>query len=167
MPEDTPSKRDAARSAARRRREARADLRRWSFDALARGWSVEEIAEMRKVSARTIRREIAAVTAGRALEGPGFYVHAQVSRLNKALRVADGALDRGNLKAVGPMVRLVAALDRYHGLGSVEARRTTAVEAAPAPVAPLALPRSAPPSPVSHEDTVTYADSEKRTVFGA
>ena len=144
MPEDIPSIREAARSAARARREARADLRRWSFDALARGWSVEQIAEMRKVSSRAIRREVAAVTARQRLEGPGGYVHAQVARLNKAMRVADGALDRGNLKAVGPMVRLVAALDRYHGLGGAEARRLTGAEAPIALNAQLALPPTVP-----------------------
>jgi hypothetical protein len=169
MMEDTPqSKREAARRAARKRREARADLRRWSLDALSRGWDAEEIADMRKVSVRTIRREIAAAAAERRLEGAGAYIHAQVARLNKALRVADGALDRGNLKAVGPMVRLVAALDRYHGLGAADARRSAAALEAPrAPATPRALTAAAPPLAISHDASDSYADSEERTVSGA
>jgi hypothetical protein len=169
MTEDTPkSKRETARRAARKRREARADLRRWSLEALSRGWDAEEIADMRKVSVRTIRREIAAAATERQLEGAGAYVHAQVARLNKALRVADGALDRGNLKAVGPMVRLVAALDRYHGLGGADARRSAAALQAPrAPATPCALTAAAQPLAISHSNNDTYADSEKRTVLGA
>jgi AraC-like DNA-binding protein len=163
--EPAPSKREAARRAAQVRHEARAALRHWSFDALAQGWSVEQIAEMRKVRPRSIRREIAAVTAEKRLDAPARFVHVQVARLNKALRVADGALDRGNLRAVGPMVRVVAALDRYHGLGSAEARRAVAVEALPAHTAPLALSHAAPPFAAPRRRA--YAESEKGTDFGA
>jgi hypothetical protein len=34
------------------------------------------------------------------------------------VRVADGALDRGDLRAVAAMVKAVQALDRCHGLAS-------------------------------------------------
>ncbi len=167
MPDQSPSKRESARAAAQIRHEARAALRQWSFDALNRGWSVEQIAEMRKVKPRAIRREIAAATADRRLDAPSRYVHSQVARLNKALRVADGALDRGNLKAIGPMVRLVSALDRYHGLGTAEARRALAVEPLAAPAAPLALPRASSPAPFAQERSATYAEFEKGRDFGA
>ena len=72
-------------------------------------------------------------------------MHVQVARLAKALRLADASIERGDLKAVGPLVRLVAALDRYHGLGRASAQRAPAAGAPlpPAEAPPLALP--APP----------------------
>ena len=87
-----------------------------SFDLLASGYTPEQIAEVRKVSVRTIRREIDAAIARRQLDAPERYVHLQVARLTKALRFADAALERGDLKAVRALVTVVSAMDRYHGL---------------------------------------------------
>ncbi len=87
-----------------------------SFDLLASGYSPEQIAEVRKVSVRTIRREIDSAIAGRKLDAPDRYVHLQVARLTKALRFADAALERGDLKAVKALVTVVSAMDRYHAL---------------------------------------------------
>jgi hypothetical protein len=56
----------------------------------------------------------------------------QVLRLTKAMRVVDLNLDNGDLKAVEPLLKVIAQLDKYHALSL----------AAPAPApAPLALPR--------------------------
>jgi len=142
VPEENPvSSREQDRRRAKTRREVKASLRRLSFEAVAQGWSVEEIAELRKVSARTVRREIDAELARRRLDVPARYVHFQVARLTKALRLADAALDRGHLAAINPMVRVVAALDRYHGLGPAYARELLFRPAAAA----LALPQAAAP----------------------
>ena len=58
----------------------------------------------------------------------------QIARLHKALRTTEAALDRGDLRGVGPLVRIVAQLDRYH----------RAELAAPMPQPRLAPPRRAP-----------------------
>jgi hypothetical protein len=96
---------------------------------------------MRKVSSRTIRREVDRALNERQLDAPERYVHFQVARLNKALRVADAGLDRGELKAISPMIKVVKELDRYHGLGAYSRA------ALPAPLAtaprPLRLSRAA------------------------
>ncbi len=63
---------------------------------------------------RTIQREIDRAVAERRLDAPDRFVHLQVARLTKALRVADIRLDRGELAAVAPLVKVVATLDRYH-----------------------------------------------------
>jgi hypothetical protein len=59
----------------------------------------------------------------------------QVARLVKALRLAEAAIELGELKAVATYLRVVAALDRYHELaaGSPPTRR-------PSGPPPLALP---------------------------
>ena len=104
------------RAAAKARRKAKRAWSQSSFDLLTSGYSPEQIAEARKVSVRTIRREIDAAIAQRQLDAPERYVHLQVARLTKALRFADAALERGDLKAVRALVTVVAAMDRYHGL---------------------------------------------------
>ena len=108
------SRRQRERAEAKARKKARLAWSQSSFDLLASGYSPEQIAEVRKVSVRTIRREIDAAVARRRLDAPERYVHLQVARLTKALRFADAALERGDLKAVRALVEVVAAMDRYH-----------------------------------------------------
>jgi hypothetical protein len=121
-------------------------MRQVVFEAMADGFSIEEIAEMRKVSPRTIRREVDRTLSERRLDAPERYVHFQVARLNKALRVADAALDRGDLRAIDPMVKVVKELDRYHGLGAFSRAALPAPRAtAGLPPPPLRLARAAAP----------------------
>ena len=47
---------------------------------------------------------------------PEDYARLQVARLNKALRCADVLLEEGEAKAIPHFVKVVAELDRYHGL---------------------------------------------------
>ena len=147
----SPSQRGAVRAQRRARRNARIARRENFFDLVASGYSCRQIAEAAKVSAATVRREIDRAIAERRLDAPERYVHVQVARLAKALRLADASIERGDLKAVGPLVRLVAALDRYHGLGGASAQRAPAAAGAPLPPAeapPPALP--APPLALTH-----------------
>ena len=118
MSEDKNRNPDAPANAApaKARKMAKLAWSQSSFDLLASGYSPEQIAEVRKVSVRTIRREIDSAIARRQLDAPDRYVHLQVARLTKALRFADAALERGDLKAVRALVTVVAAMDRYHGL---------------------------------------------------
>jgi hypothetical protein len=153
------SKRADARKAAEARREAKAAYREALFQALASGWTTRQIADARKVSLRTIQREIDRAVAERRLDAPDRFVHLQVARLTKALRVADIRLDRGELAAIAPLVKVVAALDRYHRPidPSDPAHRPPADLPLPAP--PLALTHAASPSDA--------AEATEATDFGA
>ena len=144
--ESIPSPRAKRRASARARREASAATRQVVFEALTAGWSVEQIAEMRKVSARTVRREVDRTLAERRLDAPERFAHLQVARLNKALRLADAAMEEGNLKAVAAIVNVVRELDRYHGIKwSMGATLPPPAAGWPLPAPPLKLTRSAPP----------------------
>ena len=145
-----PSKRAGVRARRRARREGRIARRETYFDLMASGFSCERIAEEAKVSAATVRREVDRAIAERRLDAPERYAHLQVARLNKALRVADGSIEQGDMKAIGPILRLVAALDRYHGLAPQRPAR------APAAAPPLALP--APPLALTHAAPVPDAE---------
>ena len=174
MAEDPQSQsaRAKARSAAGARRRAKAVFRQGSFDLLASGYSAEQIAEARKVSVRTIKREIDAVIAARRLDAPERYVHLQVARLTKALRLADVAIERGDLKAVQALVQVVKSLDRYHGLRRLEdSARAGSLTAPASPAAALPppllglthVPREAEPE----SGGGPADDSENVTGFGA
>ena len=148
-------KRARAQKAARKRRAAKAALSENAFQALASGWSVRQIAEVRKVSVRTIQREIERAVAERRLDAPDRFIHLQLARLTKALRVTDVRLDHGELAAVASHLKVVAALERYH-------RPADPPDQVHAPSANLALP--APPLALTHAAPVS---AEEATDFGA
>jgi hypothetical protein len=172
MTEDSRSARAKERAAARARRIAKTAFRQSSFDLLASGYSVQQIAEARKVGVRTIQREIDSVITARRLDAPERYVHLQVARLTKALRLADVAIEAGDLKAVQALVQVVKSLDRYHGLSRPEdpARAGSSTGLAP-PVAALPPPplglTHEPPEAQPEAEGRSANDSEIATVFGA
>jgi hypothetical protein len=136
MPEPTkPSARAAQRQEARQQRVLAARIRQDLFDLVVSGHSHEQVARAMKVSVATVRREVDRVIAARRLDAPEKYVHLQVARLNIALEEVVTAVKRSNIKAVEPLMKLVAQLDRYHGLTG------------PMPLAPPAPPLSLPPPP--------------------
>jgi hypothetical protein len=154
--QEAQSGRARERGAAKARRMAKLAWSQNSFDLLASGYTPEQIAEVRKVSVRTIRREIDSAIARRQLDAPERYLHLQVARLTKALRFADAALERGDLKAVRALVTVVAAMDRYHGLRHAFRERANSNLPGPlelqAPAAPLKLFHAAlPPEEASTE----------------
>ncbi len=117
-------------AAARERREERARLSAEILDLVVSGYTYEAIAESLKLSVKSVRRATAKAIEKRRLDCGAHYVHLQVLRLTKAMGVVDLNLDKGDLKAVAPMLKVIAQLDKYHALG----------QPAPAPP-PLALPR--------------------------
>ena len=66
----------------------------------------------------------------------------QIARLTKGLALVAHHIERGDISAVGPLVKVVAALDRYHGGDAspeAPAAREAAYEGLRLPAAPLAL----------------------------
>jgi DNA-binding CsgD family transcriptional regulator len=114
------------REAARERRRERARLEEDILHLVVSGYAAETIADRLKLSVKTVRRATAKAIEKRRLDSGAHYVHLQVMRLTKAMRVVDLNLENGDLKAVEPLLKVIAQLDKYHAL------------AAPAP---LALPR--------------------------
>jgi DNA-binding CsgD family transcriptional regulator len=142
----SPSARASLRAQRRTRQKDRLAQRESVFEMVASGYDLEVIAATLQISVATVRRELDRAIAERRLDGPERYARLQIARLNKALRVADGQLDKGDMKAVAPMIRIVAALDRYHGLAPARPASEIPLPhvALPAPP-PLALTHAAPP----------------------
>jgi len=124
-----------ARKVRARRRIARREA---CFELLSAGYSHEQIARRLKVSAASVRRDVAHVLDERRLDAPERYIHFQVDRLTRALRSMDDLVERGDSRAVKPFISLVGALDRYHGLDA-RYRREPSFLSAPDAAAPLAL----------------------------
>jgi hypothetical protein len=157
--------RQQARDVAKKRRAKRFERREAYFDLLASGYSYQQIAETMKVTHRSVRRAVDRAVAERRLDSPERYVHLQVARLTKALRLTDMSLDQGDIRAVAPFVRVVAELDRHHGLGFKYQRRLDARVGAEPPTGalpPLALnPRAgrAERDRACESDKATYLPS--------
>jgi transposase-like protein len=143
------TKRQRQREATRGRRLAVAERRRTVFELVVSGYSYEAIAREIGLSPSALRRDVGKAIAARPIEAPGRYVHLQAARIEKALLAVDAAIERGDVRAVSQYLKVVAALDRYHGLAAALAPSELASAAAPpglpAPAAPLALTHAAPP----------------------
>jgi AraC-like DNA-binding protein len=137
-----PPDREQSRALARARRAEKAERRETMFDLVVSGYQREQIAQKLGVSVATVRREVDRAIGQRRLDAPDRYVRLQVMRLNKAQLVVDHALEHGDIRAVGPLVRLAGALDRYHGL-AVGATARNDVE-------PRRLGRAATPLALTH-----------------
>ena len=80
------------------------------------------LADLRKVSPRTVRRDLDRALSIRRLDAPERYAHLQIARLTKAGGAADEMLDQGDVKGVPLMLRAVAALDRFQGAAAATPR---------------------------------------------
>jgi soluble cytochrome b562 len=143
------------RAAGKARRTRLIERRENYFDLLMSGYSVPQIASAMGMSASAVRRAIAQALADRRPDSQEDYARLQIARLNKALRCADALLEEGEVKAIPHFVKVVAELDRYHGLArpmraGKPARRPRAPRLAPPP---LALTHAAEPSALVEEST--------------
>ncbi len=141
------SARARMRAAAQERGQERVRERGEILDLVVSGYTYEAIAESLRLSVKSVRRATEKAIEQRQLDGGAHYVHLQVLRLTKAMRVVDLNLDKGDLKAVAPLLKVIAQLDKYHGLS----------QPTPAP-APLALAR--PPLALAAPDA-TEIGTEK------
>ena len=133
------SQRAEARAAAKARRAKRIERREAFLDLVASGYSHRQIATAMKVSLATVRREVDEALAERPLQAPERYASLQVERLTRALCHADHKLAQGDIRAFAPYVKIVAALDRYHGLDARLGLPRAAQAGSALPAPPLAL----------------------------
>jgi hypothetical protein len=131
------SERARKRAVGKTRREASIKRQEAYFDLLVSGYSIEQIASRTKKSPSAVRRVVGQALAKRRLDAPEDYARLQVARLTKALRCADVSLEEGDLKAIGPFLKVVRELNLYHGVNVGSAGLA----------APAAAPEIAPASP--------------------
>ena len=152
------------RAKRRSRRENKLARRERCFSLMTSGYSLSQISRMVQASVATVRREIDRALAERRLDAPERFAQVQVARLVKALRLAEAAIELGELKAVGAYLPVIAALDRYHELaaGDSTPRRNTE---APPPLALPTPPRALPFVPRA-DDQFSMANEATGSVVG-
>jgi transposase-like protein len=156
------SKRARQREATRARRLATAERRQTLFELVVSGHSYEAIARETGLSPSALRRDVGKTIETRRIEAPERYVHLQVARIEKALLAADAAIERSDVRAVSQYLKVVAALDRYHGLAAAltppEPASAAAQPRLPAAAPPLALTHAAPSLAADASDAAATAE---------
>jgi hypothetical protein len=108
MDEERPRKRHTKFSRAAR---AKRDL-----EQLREGWAYDDIAREEGLTARRVRQIVAEFIKTRGALGDATHAHMQIDRLSRAMRVASDALAQGDIRAIGPFIRVTDRLDRYQAL---------------------------------------------------
>ncbi len=127
------------RKAARQRRQERLRRDEDILDLVVSGYAQETIADKLRLTAKTVRPTARAIER-RRLDGGAHYVHLQAMRLAKAMRVVDLNLENGDIRAVEPLLKVMAELDKYHALSASAPPPRLIARTAP-PLA-LAAPRA-------------------------
>ena len=91
----------------------KAARRKRIFARLREGWAYDEIARDERVSAERVRQIVAEVLAKRVIDRGADHAHPQLERLMPALRLVGEAIGRGELKAVGPLIKVIDRLDKH------------------------------------------------------
>ena len=148
------------------RRLTRIVRRERAFILMASSYTLSQIAKKVRTGVATFRRGINQARAEQPLEAPKGVAQAQVARLIKALRLAEAAVEFGELKGATAYLRIAAALDRFHELaaGSPPPSRSTKPPRAPPapPRAPTATNPSAIDEPTGLEVARAAAEEPER-----
>ena len=84
------------------------------FARLRDGWAYDEIGREEGISGERVRQIVQEVLDKRVIDRGDDYAHVQLARLAPALRATAQAVKRGDLKAVGPFLKVLDRLDKYH-----------------------------------------------------
>src|ERR1700722_10840150 len=91
----------------------KAERRKRIFARLREGWAYDEIAREERVSAERIRQIVSDVLSKRVIDRGADHAHLQLERLMPALRLVGESIARGEIKAVGPLIKVIDRLDKH------------------------------------------------------
>jgi hypothetical protein len=100
------------------------------FARMREGWAYDEIARDEGLSAERVRQIVAEVLGKRVIDRGPHHAHLQLERLMPALRLAEEAITRGDIRAIAPLIKVIDRMDRHqetvvakHYYGPEERRR--------------------------------------------
>jgi hypothetical protein len=96
----------------------KAERRQRIIGRLRLGWTYEKIAIEEGVSARRIRQIAADAVRREGLDDTADHALLQLMRLEGAHAAAAEAVNAGDLEAIGPLLRVLERMDRYHQAGA-------------------------------------------------
>jgi hypothetical protein len=83
------------------------------FGRLRDGWAYDEIGRDEGLSAERVRQIVSEVLGKRVIDRNEDHAHLQLERLGPALRLAGEAVQRGEVKAIGPLIKVLDRLDKH------------------------------------------------------
>jgi hypothetical protein len=83
------------------------------FARLREGWAYDEVAREERLSPQRVRQIVSEVLDKRIVDRGQDHAQLQLARLAPALRVAGEALSGGDVKAIGPFLKVLKQLDTY------------------------------------------------------
>src|SRR5271165_2295022 len=93
----------------------RALRRRRILARMREGWAYEEIAREERVTVDRVRKIVAEILNKRVIDDESDHARVQLARLEAALQSAGEAIAGGDVKAIGPYLRVLDRLDRHRG----------------------------------------------------
>ena len=78
-------------------------------------WADDDIAK-EELSAERVRQIVGQAPKNRVLDRGDDHARMQIERLRPALRLVGEAVAHGNLKAIGPLIKLIDRLDKHQGV---------------------------------------------------
>jgi hypothetical protein len=83
------------------------------FARLRDGWAYDEIGRDEGLSAERVRQIVSEVLGKRVIDRNEDHAHLQLERLGPALRLAGEAVQRGEVRAIGPLIKVLDRLDKH------------------------------------------------------
>jgi hypothetical protein len=83
------------------------------FAWLRQGWAYDEIAREEGITPQRVRQIVSGVLDKRVIDRGQDHARLQLARLVPALRAAGDALSTGDVRAIGPFLKVLDRLDKY------------------------------------------------------
>jgi hypothetical protein len=84
------------------------------FARLREGWAYDEIASQERLTPERVRKIVRQAFERRIIDDGAEHAKLQLTRLRPTMRLASDAIDGGDIKAIGPLLKVLDRLDDYH-----------------------------------------------------
>jgi hypothetical protein len=84
------------------------------FARLREGWAYDEIASQERLTPERVRRIVRRAFERRVVDDDAEHAKLQLTRLRPTLRLASDEIAGGDLKAIGPLLKVLDRIDHYH-----------------------------------------------------
>ena len=80
---------------------------------LREGWAYDEVGREERLTAERVRQIVRKGLEGRPIDETTDHAKLQLARLQPAMRIAGAAVERGDVAAIAPLLKVLDRLDRY------------------------------------------------------
>ena len=84
------------------------------FARLREGWAYDEIASQERLTPERVRKIVRQAFERRIIDDGAEHAKLQLTRLRPMMRLANDGIAGGDVKAIGPLLKVLDRLDHYH-----------------------------------------------------